>query len=140
MRLDDMRETDIADLLAVDSGASESRLREELARPWARVRVARDDEGRAVAYLLAWLVADEVHVLDVAVHEERRRQGLGRALVDDLVLHGRERGARQVYLEVRASNTAAIHLYRAVGFAPHNVRKAYYPDGEDAMEMTLSLG
>jgi ribosomal-protein-alanine N-acetyltransferase len=139
MILDDMGESDIADIAAIHAEANATRLKEELARPWARLRVARDPDGRAVAYLLAWLVADEVHVLDVAVRADRRRRGIARALVDDLTRHGRAVGARHVYLEVRQSNEAAIHLYRGTGFRPQNVRKAYYPDGEDALEMALSL-
>jgi ribosomal-protein-alanine N-acetyltransferase len=134
--LDDLREPDLADLAW---GPSYDRLKEELARPWARVRVARDDSGRAIGVLVAWLVADEVHVLDVAVHETRRREGIGRALLDDLASFARERGGRHVYLEVRRSNEPAINLYRHAGFTLHNVRKAYYPDGEDALEMALSL-
>jgi ribosomal-protein-alanine N-acetyltransferase len=136
MHIDDMREADVAH---VAWGVTPERLKEELARPWARLRVARDDDGRAIAFLLAWLVADEVHVLDLAVHEKRRREGIGRALLDDLTRDARARGARHVYLEVRSSNVPAINLYSAAGFTQVNVRKAYYSDGEDALEMALSL-
>jgi ribosomal-protein-alanine N-acetyltransferase len=137
--IDDMREADIADVLAFQASSIEGRLKEELARPWARVRVARDDAGRAIGIIVAWVVADEVHVLDIAVHEKRRREGIARALLDDLTGDARARGARHVYLEVRRSNVPAIHLYSGAGFIEHNVRKAYYPDGEDALEMALSL-
>jgi ribosomal-protein-alanine N-acetyltransferase len=136
-RIEDLREEDIAELLAMDAGAS--RLKEELARPWARVRVVRDEAGRAVAFLLAWLVADEAHLLDVVVSAGRRREGIGRALLGDFVDGARAHGARNAYLEVRISNEPAIRLYRSAGFTDARVRKGYYPDGEDALEMALSL-
>jgi len=113
-------------------------LREELARPWAHVRVACLD-GEVVGALVAWVIADEVHVLDVATHPDRRRRGVGRALVKDVLRLAQEKRAAHLYLEVRRSNAAAIALYRGVGFATTGVRARYYSDDEDAVEMALSL-
>ncbi len=115
-----------------------ARLREELARAFARILVAR--VARApVGALLSWHVADEVHVLDVAVAGSARRRGVGRALVSALLASARREGARLVLLEVRTSNSAAISLYGEAGFAPFHVRKGYYLDGEDGLEMRLEL-
>ena len=113
-------------------------LREELARPWARVWVACRGE-RVVGAFVAWVVADEVHVLDVATHPEVRRKGVGRALVTELLALARREHARHMYLEVRRSNDAAIALYRGAGFAAVGVRARYYADNEDALEMTLGF-
>jgi ribosomal-protein-alanine N-acetyltransferase len=117
---------------------AQASLREELSRPWARVRVAHRD-GVIVGAAVAWIVADEVHVLDVATAPEHRRQGIGRALVADVVELAREQRALQMYLEVRRSNAAAIALYRGAGFAATGVRARYYSDDEDAVEMALSF-
>lgn len=117
----------------------ERQLREELARAWARVRVARAGDGAVVGYILFWHVADEIHLLNVAVDPSARRGGIGRALVDDLVAYAREHAAAKVILEVRASNEVAIRLYERIGFARFNVRRSYYADGEDGIEMMLHL-
>jgi [ribosomal protein S18]-alanine N-acetyltransferase len=113
----------------------------ELARPWARILVARTSHGsEPLGFVLAWSAADEVHLIDLAVAPEARRRGLGRALLTALIGEARARDARLVLLEVRASNAPALELYRSAGFFEHGVRRAYYSDnGEDAVEMRLTL-
>jgi ribosomal-protein-alanine N-acetyltransferase len=114
---------------------------DELARDWARVDVARDGAGgRVVGFCNYWLVKDEVHLLAIATHPDRRRAGVGRTLMDHLLALARERASRLVTLEVRRSNQPAIALYERYGFAPVGVRRAYYAeDSEDALVMTLEL-
>jgi ribosomal-protein-alanine N-acetyltransferase len=112
----------------------------ELARPWALFWVARAFVGSPpVAFLLAWAVADELHLIHIATHPNSRRLGAGRALMAALVDHARDQRSRLVLLEVRRSNRAAIRLYRAFGFKAIGVRRGYYSDGEDAIEMMLTL-
>jgi ribosomal-protein-alanine N-acetyltransferase len=113
---------------------------EELARPFARILVARDTDGGALGFALVWHAADEVHLLDLAVDERSRRRGVGRELVEAVLGAARERSARLVLLEVRRSNQAAIALYRSTGFSENGVRRGYYSDnGEDALEMMIDL-
>lgn len=148
-RVAPMSASDVPDAAAIELASfgageigtrGEAHLREELARGWARLWMARDDgDGRALGFLLAWHVADELSLLDVAVAPAERRRGVGRALVEELIAYGRREQARLVLLEVRASNAAALALYRALGFEGGSVRRAYYSDGEDALEMTLVL-
>ena len=78
-------------------------------------------------------------MLDVATHPELRRRGFGRALMKQSLAYAREQAIRHVLLEVRRSNTPAIRLYRECGFFAMGVRKSYYADGEDAVEMVLLL-
>jgi ribosomal-protein-alanine N-acetyltransferase len=147
--IEPMTEADVEAALAIDLASfpidatrtpelREKQLREELGRSWARLRVAKEGE-RIVGYLLSWHVVDEIHLLDVAVDPAVRRRGIGRALVDDLLAYARARSASKVLLEVRASNAAALALYDRLGFSRVNVRPRYYPDDEDAVEMSLSL-
>jgi ribosomal-protein-alanine N-acetyltransferase len=117
----------------------ERSLREELARPWSRLRAARDPEGRVLGYLLFWHVVDEVHLLNVAVAMEARMRGIGRALLEDLIGYGRANDVARILLEVRSTNAVAIGLYESLGFVSFNVRPRYYADGVDAVEMALSL-
>jgi ribosomal-protein-alanine N-acetyltransferase len=116
-----------------------SRMREEMSRPWAKVWVARAADGAVRGFLLAWHVADELHVLDVATHVASRRRGVGRALVAHAIAFAAASAVRIVLLEVRRSNAAAIGLYRSAGFHALRVRRDYYPDHEDAIEMLLTL-
>jgi ribosomal-protein-alanine N-acetyltransferase len=117
----------------------EKQLREELARAWATVRVARLPGGAIAGYVLTWKVVDEIHLLNVAVAPEHRRAGVGRMLVEDVVARARESGMARILLEVRASNVAAVALYEALGFSRFNLRAGYYADGEDAVEMERVL-
>jgi ribosomal-protein-alanine N-acetyltransferase len=112
---------------------------EELARPWAKLWVARaEPDDIVLGFVLAWTAADEVHLLDLAVDPGARRRGVGRELVAQVLAHAREIGARLVLLEVRRSNEAAIALYRSAGFSENGVRRGYYSDnGEDAVEMSV---
>lgn len=113
----------------------------EVSRPWARVWTARPHAGGTViGFLVAWHVADEVHILSVAVTGEVRRRGIGRALMNAALDYARENAVRLVLLEVRRSNRPAIKLYRSFSFSAMGVRPQYYADtGEDAVEMMLSL-
>jgi ribosomal-protein-alanine N-acetyltransferase len=118
-------------------------IQEELARPWSRVWLARpaDEAGAApIGFLVAWHVADELHVLNIATRAPMRRRGVARALMDESLRYAREQHIRVLLLEVRRSNRAAIKLYRGLDFTALGVRSGYYSDnGEDAIEMILAL-
>jgi [ribosomal protein S18]-alanine N-acetyltransferase len=125
-----------------DLGATadrEKRLREELARPWSHAWVVRAEGGGAIAYALAWLVADEVHLLNVATHPSHRRMGWATRLVETVIDFARAHQAVHVRLEVRRSNEGALRMYRAAGFFVAALRRDYYPDREDAIDMDLHL-
>lgn len=135
-----LTEADIPAILAIDHDAREQNLREELTRTWGRVRVLREHAGGPVlGYVQLWHVTDEIHLLNVAVDAAQRRRGFGRILVHEVIGYAREHSAARVLLEVRVSNSAAIALYQALGFEEFNRRKRYYDDGEDAIEMMLTL-
>ena len=112
----------------------------ERERPWALIWLARTDEAvRPSAFLLAWAVADELHLIHIATRPDDRRKGAARALMSTLLDYAVEHRSRLVLLEVRRSNRPAIRLYRSLGFSAMGVRRKYYTDGEDAIEMTLML-
>lgn len=113
----------------------------ESTREWGRVWLGRLRPGlEPIAFLVAWFVADEVHIVDVATHPDARRQGAARALVRAAIRTGESRDARLVLLEVRESNAAAIALYRSLGFEAVYTRRDYYTaPRENAVEMMLTL-
>jgi len=109
-------------------------------RRWALMWVARTTPGvRPSAFLLAWAVADELHLIHIATHPDDRRKGAAGALMRTLIAHAVEHRSRLVLLEVRRTNKPAIRLYRSLGFSAIGVRRRYYGDGEDAIEMVLVL-
>jgi ribosomal-protein-alanine N-acetyltransferase len=98
-----------------------------------------DSDAPPIAFSLAWAVADELHLIHIATHPDERRKGAARALMRTLIGHAVERRSRLVLLEVRRTNRPAIRLYRSLGFSAMGLRRRYYADGEDAIEMMLSL-
>lgn len=101
------------------------------ARPVAAARPSAAARPVAVAGL--WLAPDAAHVLRLAVAPSWRGRGLARCLVGELVEVAARCGHTALTLEVRASNRAALNLYRRLDFVPHGLRPGYYPDGEDAV-------
>jgi [ribosomal protein S18]-alanine N-acetyltransferase len=100
--------------------------------------IAGDRQGGVAGYTCTWVVADEMHITNFAVHPEFRRQHVGHQLLAGVLTHAVEVGCRQAILEVRASNRGAQRLYGQFGFAPVAVRKGYYADNqEDAIVMFL---
>lgn len=84
--------------------------------------------------------AHEGDIQTIAVAPAARRAGLGRALMNALIGEARKRGALEVFLEVRADNPGAQHLYETLGFEQIAVRVAYYqPGGVDANVMRLTM-
>lgn len=93
-----------------------------------------------IGFLVGRCLAGEVHVNNVAVRPEFRRQGIGQNLLRALLDWGKSKQATQAVLEVRAGNSAAQALYRASGFQVAGRRRRYYRDPlEDALLMTVSL-
>lgn len=102
---------------------SDASLRDELTNPCAHFLVAIDG-GEVVGYLGCHHIVDEGFVANVAVHPNHRRRGIGRLLVATAMQNAAS--LSRLTLEVRASNTAAIALYRALGFVDEGVRPRFY--------------
>ena len=97
-----------------------------------------DSGGRIIGYIVCWAVADELHILDLATEPSWRRKGIARMLVLAAIREGDAVGASRVFLEVRASNQAALLLYEGLGFTRSLIREGYYDmPVEDAVVMSL---
>ena len=99
-------------------------------------------EGVVTGYGIMSLVVGEAHLLNICIDPEWQRRGYGRLLLEHFMELARERGAGQMFLEVRVSNVAALTLYRASGFNEVGMRKNYYPaenGREDAMILAIEL-
>lgn len=89
--------------------------------------------------VLARAVADEAEILTIGVAPALRRAGIGRVLLDAALGEAAGRGARTVFLEVDAGNSAAIGLYRSAGFGEAGRRRDYYGPGRDALLLSRRL-
>lgn len=113
--------------------------REEMNRSFSALWVFLEDEV-VRGYLCCWFMAEEVHLMNIAVHPQRRGQGIGRTLLAKMISAGIRAGAQGAVLEVRPSNRPARALYREAGFQEIGRRRKYYREtGEDAILMMLQL-
>ncbi|WP_413700140.1 ribosomal protein S18-alanine N-acetyltransferase [Psychromonas sp. KJ10-10] len=95
-----------------------------------------------IGYFVASSVAGEVTLMNIAISPEYQGQGIGRVLLQYLLDYSRENNEQEIWLEVRASNQNAIHLYQGLGFVEVDIRKDYYPSEtgrEDALVMCCYL-
>jgi ribosomal-protein-alanine N-acetyltransferase len=101
-----------------------------------------ESTGVMMGYAVMMLAVDEAELLDIAIDKGHQRKGIGRKLLDAILSLARHENMRRMVLEVRASNQAAIALYRASGFEQIGLRRDYYPAAngrEDAILMGKGL-
>ena len=142
-------ESDIDAILPIESHSFQ--------RPWERrsflselglsgaenLAVRHTDSGghqHIVAYIFFRLVVDEMHILKIAVAPEWRCRGIATDLMEKSLDLADAKGCSVAYLEVRPANTAAVMLYRKLGFSIIGKRINYYPEtGEDALVMSKQI-
>ncbi|MEW6440929.1 MAG: ribosomal protein S18-alanine N-acetyltransferase [bacterium] len=137
-----MEESDLEEVLAIErvsfpSPWSQWAFRSEMQNPHSRPLVlTRAAAPCLIGYLCSWIILDECHILNLAVHPSLRRRGAASRMIDHLLRYCLEIGTSRYYLEVRVSNQHAITLYQKFGFHVCGVRRGYYSDtGEDAYIM-----
>jgi ribosomal-protein-alanine N-acetyltransferase len=140
-----MRETDLAEVLAIENGI--------YSHPWTRGNFA--DSLRAgyqchtwrrgpelIGYYILMVAAGEGHLLNLSVAAAHQRQGHGSTLLVEAMRMASAAAARQLFLEVRPTNAGAQALYSRFGFRQVAVRRGYYPahgGREDALVLTRAL-
>ncbi len=143
------RLTDIRAILAIE--------RESFPTPWSRWTFLAElkqpvshflvagpspaEPWQLWGYIIFWVVADEMHILNLAVHPKHRRRGIAWNLLVEALNQARAQGAQVAWLEVRPSNSAARTLYESFGFEEVGRRPRYYDDTqEDAILLALHWG
>jgi ribosomal-protein-alanine N-acetyltransferase len=99
-------------------------------------------DGKIIGYTVVMSVLDEANLLNISIVATHQKQGLGRALLQSILDSAKVSNILNMFLEVRASNVAAIALYKNVGFVEMSIRRGYYPTKggrEDAILMGLLL-
>lgn len=112
-----------------------SELDNKVSRIWAL-----EKNNKLTGYICFWIFANEVQIINLAVHPEHRNQKQGSSLLKRLINSSRSNGVRNIWLEVRPSNLPARSLYKKTGFREFGKRPEYYPDTkEDAILMSLEI-
>lgn len=112
---------------------------DELKNSWSLPLVV-ETHGKVIGYSISWIIADELHIANVAIAPEHRRNNISKQMMLKLMNGAAKLGLVIAHLEVRRSNTAALELYRKLGFQIVGVRKRYYEDdNEDALLMSCDL-
>jgi ribosomal-protein-alanine N-acetyltransferase len=144
MRVERLRRPD----LDADIDAVVALERESFTNPWpretlvweltnsdvTRVYLLKDAEDRVIAFCMAWVIFDELHINTLAVGLQHRRRGLATFLLQAVMAEAAHEGVRRATLEVRESNAAALGLYARLGFTVSARRPGYYTNpAEDAL-------
>ena len=142
---------DLDDVLAIEQ--------ESFSEPWTRamfeVELRGNPFGRflgafcageessakpLLGYICYWMVFEELRLMNLAVRQDCRRQGIASYLVRHAIEEGITQGTTRALLEVRAGNRVGQVLYQALGFREYGCRRSYYTNpNEDAILMQLSL-
>lgn len=136
-----MELSDLEQVLAIENDAfsspwSHSSFVHELVQNPRALYLVAESDGRVVGYAGMWVIFDEGHITNVAVHSAHRRSGVARKLLAALAEQGAFLGVDRYTLEVRVSNIPAQTLYGSIGFRIAGTRKQYYQDNnEDAWIM-----
>jgi len=143
-RIRRMREADLPRVMVIEDACfstpwKEATFRGLMKRTDTDLFVAELD-GDVAGYAACWTVIDQSELGNVAVSPRARGLGMGGALVDTVVERVKERGAHEVFLEVRESNHVAQGIYRDRGFIVVGRRRSYYAQPtEDALVMRLRV-
>lgn len=97
------------------------------------------DTGAVTGYCVAMYGVDELHLLNITIAPAARRHGHARFMLESLQALGIERGARQLWLEVREGNAVALAVYARLGFARTGMRRGYYPAAHGRRENAIVM-
>lgn len=142
---------DLDDVLAIEQ--------ESFSEPWTRGMFEAELQGNPfgrflgafrtdevspakplLGYICYWVVFEELRLMNLAVRQNCRRQGIASHLVRHAIEEGSTQGTTRALLEVRAGNHVGQLLYQALGFRQYGCRRSYYTNpNEDAILMQLSL-
>ena len=140
----DMEKGDLGQILEIEKQSS--------LHPWS-LKTFEDEFGNAnslnfvlcgengvlISFIVCWHYGQELEIQNIATHPAFRRKGYAKILLEHTLKTACRRGAQKAILEVRVSNLHAIELYRQFGFEVRFLRKKYYSDQENALQMDTLL-
>lgn len=147
--IESLTEKDLDTVLDIESSSFTSpwscrAVREELASSSALCYTAKlknsTQKNKIAGYLFFRLVADEMHIMKIAVSRDFRRKKIASRLMSEGIETARAKGAVSAFLETGASNSAAVEFYKKHDFKVIGIRKNYYSKtGDDALNMMKNL-
>jgi ribosomal-protein-alanine N-acetyltransferase len=149
LHIGEYEEGEIDEIIAIEKDSfptpwSANIFHSEITSPVSRLLVGRrvgDRKRQVVGYVVYLRVLDEMHLHNIAVRRDQRRQGIASRLLEEALRRSRVEGAQSVTLEVRQSNLPAKSFYKKLGFFVGGVRRGYYTDtGDDALIMWADIG
>ena len=117
-----------------NSGFAKATFEKELENKIA-VYVVAIENDKVLGYIGLWNICGTAEIMDVAVHKDYRRKGIGEGLILKALEKCESMDVFEINLEVRKSNLAARNLYKKMGFTENGIRKKYYENKEDAILM-----
>ena len=97
------------------------------------------DLGELIAYYGLMFTYEDCDLLNIGIKPSRQGLGIGRRLIEDAISRAKQMKCLRMHLEVRPSNYKALALYESLGFKSLRIRKNYYENGEDCLEMMKGL-
>ena len=121
-------------------------------KPWSKIQIQSDIQSEmdsenwvylmdelVVGYIFGWIVLDEFHLNNIAVHPDCLRRNIGKKLMQHIISRVIFRDIKVILLEVSANNIPAQKCYKSIGFTPMGRREDYYAKGEDAILYYLDI-
>ena len=121
-------------------------------QPWTRNQIKDDIQSDmysenwvyimdelVTGYIFGWIIYDEFHLTNIAVHPEYLRRSIGTELIRHIISRVISRYIKVILLEVSANNISAQKCYKSLGFTQIGIRKNYYSKGDDAILYNLDL-
>ena len=121
-------------------------------KPWSKIQIQNDIQSEmdsenwvylmdklVVGYIFGWIVRDEFHLNNLAIHPDHLRKNIGKKLIQHIISRVISRDIKVVLLEVSANNIPAQKCYKSIGFTPMGRRQDYYEKGEDAILYYLDI-
>ena len=140
-----MLEDDLDEIILIEEDVYESPWTQGIFYDCMRVGYScwvYEENSEIVAYGVLSVAAGEAHILTLVVRTESQRKGLGRMMLEHLLVAANTLQVDTMLLEVRPSNKGAINLYLGAGFRTIGKRPDYYPSEkgrEDALVMSLPM-
>lgn len=121
-------------------------------KPWTRNQIIDDIQanidsenwvftldGKVVGYIFGWIIQNEFHLHNIAVHHDHLRKKIGRKLIQHIISRVAGKNVNVILLEVSINNFSARKFYQSLGFVQTGMRKDYYSKGDDAILYNLEI-
>ncbi|MBC8257142.1 MAG: ribosomal protein S18-alanine N-acetyltransferase [Candidatus Marinimicrobia bacterium] len=121
-------------------------------KPWTRSQIKDDiqaninsenwvfiEDEKVVGYIFGWIIQNEFHLYNIAVHPNHQRKKIARKLIQHIILRVAIQKVNVILLEVSVNNISARKCYQSLGFIQTGIRKDYYSKGDDAILYNLEI-